>query len=209
MYAWGSARFCGVREENSWFCLVTTFPETLKNFHSEKTVAILSLSDEDVTHADSKMGLLLQIVQCNLDVWSCKTQERFSHDTFNFYKIRRIPFNLMSKYHKYHYHSKHTLPFYFCEFRRGKSIPKYGKGIADSQPVIKLWHVTCLHKESFQISVMSCSWLLSPGNWPVKLRQKGRILLILQHSGVRKIYILYVHHIFYMFLWFILFYFKF
>lgn len=141
-------------------------------------------------------------------MWPCKTQERFSHATFNFYKIRRIPFNLISKYHKYHCHSKHTLPFYFCEFRRG-AIAKCGKGSADSQPVITLWHATSLHKELFLTSMMSCSWLPSPGKWPVKLRQKGRILLILQHSGVRKIYTLYVHHIFYMLLCFLLFYFKF
>lgn len=148
------------------------------------------------------MCLLLQTVQCNLDMWPCKTQERFSHAAFNFYKIRRIPFNLMRKYRKYHCHSKHTLPFYFCKFRRGKAIPKYGEGSSDSQPVITPWHVSCLHKESLQTSVMSCSWLPSPGNWPVKLRQKDRILLILQHRGVRKIYALHLHHMFYMLLYF-------
>lgn len=109
-----------------------------------------------------------------------KTQERFACATFNFYKIRRIPFDLMSKYHKYYCHYKHTLPFYFCKFRRVKAIARYGKGSANSQPLVKLWHVTCFQKESFQTSMVSCSCLLSPGNWPVKLSQKGSILLILQ-----------------------------
>lgn len=186
MYAWGSARFRRVREEDSWFYLVTNFPETLKNVPSEKAVATLSLSDEDITPTGIKMvWLLLQKVQCNLDMWPCKTWVRFPRATFNFNKIRRIPFSLMNMYHKYHCHSKHTLSFHFCKFRRGKAIAKYGKGSADSQPVITLWHVTCFHKESFQTSMMSCSWLPSAGNWPFKLRQKGRILLTLQHSGVR------------------------
>lgn len=133
MYAWGSARFCRVWGEDSWFYLVTNFPETLKNVPSVKAVATLSLSDEDITPTGIKMvWLLLQKVQRNLDMWPCKTWVRFPRATFNFNKIRRIPFSLMNMYHKYHCHSKHTLSFHFCKFRRGKAIAKYGKGSADS-----------------------------------------------------------------------------